>query len=111
NPRRDPIPLYLNPADGAPPGLPRFTQRRGFHPLNPFSSHFSRTAITDMHRNRCDDRSTVRHWGIRPSPETIAFPAIFPPLFDNIWQRRATPQVHAKSQNLPLSPIFVTRYM
>jgi len=106
NPRHDPIPLYLNPADGASPGLPRFTQRRGFHPLNSFSSHFSRTVITDPHHNRCEHCSTVRHREIRPSPETNAFPAIFPPLFDNIWQRRAPQQVHAKSQNLPLSPIF-----
>jgi hypothetical protein len=40
NPRHDPIPLYLNPADGASPGLPRFTQRRGFHPPNFFHHIF-----------------------------------------------------------------------
>jgi hypothetical protein len=107
NRRHDPIPLYLNPADGASPGLPRFTQRRGFHPLNSFSSHCSRTLITDLHPNRCEDTSTMHYRELRQSPETNAFPAAnFSPLFDNIWPRSAHPQVHAKSQNFPLSPIF-----
>src|ERR1019366_8813003 len=77
-----------------------------------FSSHFSRTAITDLHPNRCEDTSTVRHRELRQSPETNAFPdANFSPLFDNIWLRSAHPQVHAKQKNQALSPIFVIRYM
>src|ERR1019366_1557790 len=44
-----------------------------------FSSHFSRTLITAPHHNRCEHCSTVLHREIRPSPETNAFPAIFPP--------------------------------
>jgi len=47
-------------------------------PLNSFSSHSSRTVITDPHHNPCEDTSTVRHREIRPSPETNSFPAIFP---------------------------------
>jgi hypothetical protein len=43
--------------------------------LPTFSSHFSRTLITDMHPNRCEDISTVHHPEVRPSPETNAFPA------------------------------------
>src|ERR1039457_315479 len=85
----------------------RFTPTRGFHPPQLFSSHLSRTVITDPHHNRCEHCSTVLHREIRPSPETNAFPAIFPPLFLNTSQRRALPQVHAKSQNLTLSPMFL----
>jgi hypothetical protein len=29
--------------------------RREFHPLNFFSSHFSRTTITDLHQIQCED--------------------------------------------------------
>jgi hypothetical protein len=47
------------------------------------SSHFSRTVITDMHRNRCDDSSTVHHREVRPSPETSASSASNHRLFDN----------------------------
>src|ERR1017187_4261823 len=72
-----------------------------------FSSHFSRSLITDLHPNRCEDTSTVHHREVRQSPETNAFPAAnFSPLFDNIWPRSAPPQVHAKQQNSMLSPIF-----
>jgi len=39
-----------------------------------FSSHFSRTLITDLHPNRCEDTSTVHHRELRQSPETNAFP-------------------------------------
>src|ERR1039458_1499365 len=77
-------------------------------PSIPFSSHFSRTLITDPHPNRGEDTSTVHHRVLRQPPLTNSSPAVnFPQLFDNIWQRRAPPQVHAKSQNLPLSPIFL----
>src|SRR5271157_4441329 len=72
-----------------------------------FSSHFSRTLITEMRPNRCDDTSTVHHRELRPSPETSAFRAAnFSPLFDNISPRSAPPQVHAKQQNATLSHIF-----
>src|SRR5208282_3674918 len=72
-----------------------------------FSSHFSRTLITDLHLNRCEDTSTVHHRELPQSPETNAFPAAnFSPLFDNIWPRSAPPQVHAKQQNSMLSPMF-----
>jgi hypothetical protein len=40
-----------------------------------FSSHFSRTLITDLHHNRCEDTSTVHHPELRLSPETNALPA------------------------------------
>src|ERR1035438_6203675 len=50
-----------------------------------FSSHLSRTLITDLHHNRCDDTSTVHHREVRQSPETNAFPAAnFSLLFDNL---------------------------
>ena len=76
-----------------------------------FSSHFSRTLITDLHPNRCEDTSTVQHRELRQSPETNAFPAAnFSPLFDNIWPRSAQPQVHAKQQNSMLSPIEYFAY-
>src|ERR1035438_2756978 len=74
--------------------------------LQLFSSHFSRTLITDLLPNRCEDTSTVNHRELRQSPETIAFPATnFSPLFDNRWPRSAQPQVHAKQRKLTLSPI------
>jgi hypothetical protein len=38
-----------------------------------FSSHFSRTLITDLHSNHCEDIPTVHHREVRQSPETIAF--------------------------------------
>jgi hypothetical protein len=38
-----------------------------------FSSHFSRTLITDLHHNHCEDISTVHHRELRQSPETNAF--------------------------------------
>jgi len=72
-----------------------------------FSSHFSRTLITDLLPNRGEDTSTVHHRELRQSPETNAFPAAnFSPLFDNKWPRSAPSQVHAKQQNSMLSPIF-----
>jgi hypothetical protein len=40
-----------------------------------FSSHFSRTAITDLHHNRCEDSPTMLHREVRPSPEMDVFPA------------------------------------
>src|ERR1035438_9434885 len=49
--------------------LPPFAK---FRTTRLFSSHFSRTAITDLHHNRCDDSSTVHHREVRPSPETNA---------------------------------------
>jgi len=36
-----------------------------------FSSHFSRTVITDLSRNRREDSPTVQHPEVRPSPETV----------------------------------------
>src|ERR1039458_9580733 len=45
------------------------------HSSQLFSSHFSRTLITDLHPNRCEDTSTVHHRELRQSPETNAFPA------------------------------------
>ena len=75
-----------------------------------FSSHFSRTLITELHPNRCEDTSTVHHRELRQSPETNAFPvANFLRAFDNSsdkWPRSAPPQVHAKQQNSTLSPMF-----
>jgi hypothetical protein len=53
----------------------------------PFSSHFSCTAITDLHQNRCDDSSIVHHRGVRPSPETNASSASNHRLFDNKRKR------------------------
>jgi hypothetical protein len=93
------------PAHFAKAGIPHCQEPLRSSQL--FSSHFSRTLITDMHHNRCEDTSTVHHRELRPSPETNAFLASnFSPLFDNIWPRPAPPQVHAKQQHSALSPIF-----
>ena len=76
-------------------GIPHCQEPRRSSQL--FSSHFSRTLITDLHHTRCEDTSTVHHREVRQSPETNAFPAsnlyVF---FDNKWPRSASPQVHAK---------------
>jgi hypothetical protein len=87
----------ISEMDGAPP---------------PFSSHFSRTAITDLHHNRCNDSSTVDR-EVRPSPEANASAV------SNIFHGSLTtnetvtnssgehaPEKARKPQNLPLSHVF-----
>ena len=62
-----------------------------------FSSHFSRTLITDRRQNPCEDISTEHHRELCQSPETDTVPAAnFCVLFDNKWLRTAPSQVHAK---------------
>jgi hypothetical protein len=76
-------------------------------PPLPFSSHFSRTAITDLHHNRCQDSSTVHHREVPPVSRDERISGFeFSPLFLNLWHQPAHPQKHAKQQNLPLSPMF-----
>ena len=72
-----------------------------------FSSHFSRTAITDVHQNRCDHPPTTHHREVRPSPETDAFPAPnLSPLFDNLRRLAGVSGAGARCRNPERSGCF-----
>jgi len=76
---------------------PAALHAREFHPSDLFITFFSYR----HHRPRTTiDANIARPCSIgkfAPSPETNPFPVIFPPLFDNIWQRRAPTRMQGVS--------------